>query len=490
VESDPVAIDPVAIERRPRSLVHLFLERADDAPDEDAYYYPVDGGWQESTWAQTRELVEGLAAGLLGLGLEVEDRVALVASTRYEWVLAFLAVQAAGGAVVPVDPTASDEDVARAVADSGARVVVAEDYDTVHQLWRVRGRIRDVVKVVQIDGDYPDARVLTLEGLLALGQDHRTDEPRAVPRRLYAIRRHGLAALLHPSYDDGSGRMVRLSHSSLTYQAAALGALGLLDDADLLGAAVPLAGTAGRSALAAQLAAGCPLALLPSDPDDDAAALAEALWVVRPTVLVADADQLERLRGRLQRGQRSGLWNRRTAERAFDTAREVRDLDLAGEPVPAGLARRHRSLDRKVFAQVREAFGGRLRFVVTGDVEGDTEDFYDLAGVTLLEGYGGPEVGGVVALARPDDRRTRTVGRPLPGSRVRIADDGEVLVAGPGLMEGYHGRRVRRVAEGGWLHTGDAGILDPEGRLRVLGRVAAGGPGQVPDSASPPGAGQ
>src|SRR5689334_15367420 len=155
----------------------MLLERADETPDEDAYYYPVEGGWQESTWAQTRELVEGLAAGLLGLGIEVEDRVALLASSRYEWILAFLAAQAAGAAVVPIDPTSTEDEVVRVLAESGARVVIAEDYDAVRLLWRVRARIRDVTKVVQIDGDYPDDRVLTLEGLLTLGQAHLVQAP-------------------------------------------------------------------------------------------------------------------------------------------------------------------------------------------------------------------------------------------------------------------------------------------------------------------------
>jgi long-chain acyl-CoA synthetase len=192
--------------------------------------------------------------------------------------------------------------------------------------------------------------------------------------------------------------------------------------------------------------------------------------VVRPTVLVASPPQLERLRGGLQKSQRNGLLRRRTSERAFETAREVREARVAGERVPAGLARRHRSLDKKVLSEVREAFGGRLRFVVTGDLDSDTGDFYDLAGVTVLEGYATTEAGGVVALAVPGDAGSRTSGHPLPGTQVRIADDGEILVAGPGLMDRYHGRRVRRVVDDGWLHTGDSGVLDAAGRLRVLGR--------------------
>ncbi|HEX4470362.1 MAG TPA: AMP-binding protein, partial [Nocardioides sp.] len=151
-----MSIDPVVIDKRPRSLVHMFLQRVEDAPGDDAYYYPLEGGWQESTWADTRDLVEGLAAGLLALEVQPEDRVALIMSTRYEWVLGYLAALWTGAAVTVIDPAADDATIARVLTDSGARVVLAEDYDTVRMLWRIRAEIRLVSKVVQVDGDYPD----------------------------------------------------------------------------------------------------------------------------------------------------------------------------------------------------------------------------------------------------------------------------------------------------------------------------------------------
>ena len=114
-----MAFDPVVIDKRPRSLAHMFLEWVETTPDADAYYYPVDGGWQESTWEQTHHLVEGLAAGLVALGIQPEERVAVMASTRYEWLLAFLAVQFSGAAVTLVDPAASDAEVAHVLQDSG-----------------------------------------------------------------------------------------------------------------------------------------------------------------------------------------------------------------------------------------------------------------------------------------------------------------------------------------------------------------------------------
>ncbi len=198
-----MAFDPMVIDKRPRSLAHMFLERVETQPDADAYYYPIEGGWQESSWAHTHALVEGLAAGLVALGIQPEDRVAIIASTRFESVLAILATQFAGGAVTAVDPAGSDAEVAYVLRDSGARVVIAEDYDTVQLLWRIRAEIRAVTKVVQMDGDYPDERVLTLEGLLALGHEQLAEHPRVIAQRLYAVRRQGLAAIVYTPDGDG-----------------------------------------------------------------------------------------------------------------------------------------------------------------------------------------------------------------------------------------------------------------------------------------------
>ncbi|MGA8245715.1 MAG: AMP-binding protein, partial [Nocardioides sp.] len=273
-----MAFDPMVIDKRPRSLAHMFLAWVETQPDADAYYYPVEGGWQQSSWAHTHDLVQGLAAGLVALGIQPEDRVAIIASTRFESVLAFLATQFAGGAVTALDPAATDAEVAHVLRDSGARVVIAEDFDTVHLLWRIRAEIRDVTKVVQMDGDYPDARVLTLEGLLALGHEQLSEHPRVIAQRLYAVRRQGLAAIVYPPEGKEPRRGVRLRHSALTYQGAAVASLGLLGGSDLLHLCLPLAYTYGQALLAVQLACGFPAAL-EGRPEH----VVDHLAVVRPT---------------------------------------------------------------------------------------------------------------------------------------------------------------------------------------------------------------
>jgi long-chain acyl-CoA synthetase len=438
-----VTIDPVVIDKRPRSLVHMFRQRVEDTPNDDAFYYPVEGGWQESSWGHTNDLVVGLAAGLLALGIEPQDRVAIIASTRYEWVLGYLAILWTGAAVTAVDPTADDDTIARVLADSGARVVLAEDYELVQTLWRVRAHIRDVTKVVQIDGDFPDDRVITLEGLLGLGHDHLDHQPRALSQRLYAVRRQGLAALPYTRDQRGDLRGVRLSHAALTYQAAAVAALGELTEADLLYVALPLSTAYAQALLGIQLACGFPVAL---EGRDDR--VVSSISVVRPTFVAATPAMLDRLRAEIEDARQPSLFHRK------------------------------RWVEKRVRDDVRETFGDRLRFVVcAGGTDADLADFFELADVPVLEAYGRPETG-AVSVARPGEAGSRTAGAPLVGTEVRISAEGEIEVSGPGLMDGYHGRPAdtEAVLDHGWLRTGDAGLLDEEGRLLVLGRHVASEP--------------
>jgi long-chain acyl-CoA synthetase len=433
-----VSIDEVAIERRPRSLVHLFLQRVEDTPTEDAYYYPVEGGWQESSWSQTHALVQDLAAGLVALGIGPEDPVAIVASTRYEWVLAHLATLWAGGAVTAVDPRADDDRLAQVLADSGARVVVAEDYDVTQALRRIRGRIREVVKVVQIDGDFPDQRVLTLEALLGIGHAHLVQQPRALSQRLYAVRRQGLAALPYVDDHRGGRRGVRLTHAALTYQATAVAALGLLSDADLLYVALPLRTTYAQGLLGVQLAAGFPIAL-----EGRLEWTVDSLAVVRPTCVAATPEMLQAVRSRIEDHHRRGL------------------------------LRRKRTADKRVRTEAQSVFGDRLRFVVCAGegLDADLGDFFSDAGLTVLEAYGRAEAGGAVSVALSGEDG-RTAGRPLPGTEVRISEHGEIEVSGPGVMDSYHRRpgETAAVLAQGRLRTGDAGAIDGQGRLLVFGR--------------------
>jgi long-chain acyl-CoA synthetase len=465
-----VTYDPAVIDRRPRSMAHLFLARVAASPDEVAYYYPVDDAWQASTWSETHQLVEWLAAGLVATGVQPEECVALVADTRFEWILSDLAIMCAGAATTTIFPTSTDADVAHILDDCGARVVIAENVEQVQKLWRIRSRIRHVKRVILLEGEFPDDRVLSLESLLRLGERHLEESPDAVAGRLEGVRREGLATIMYTSGTTGTPKGVRLRHSSWTYEGTAIAAQGVLDENDLQLLSLPLSHSFGKVLLSTQLACGFPTAV-----DGRMDRVIDNLAVVRPTFMAAPPELLEKAHARIvASAEEEGGLKKRSFDQAFAVARRVRRHEAEGTRVPYVLARRHRLLDTLVFAGIRAVFGDRLRFMISGAAGLDQAiaEFFDLAGVTILEGYGLTESSGASFVSLPDDDRIDSVGQVFPGTEVEIAADGEILLSGPGVMDGYHNlpEETAAVLRHGWLHTGDVGELDERGRLRIIGR--------------------
>jgi long-chain acyl-CoA synthetase len=244
------------------TLARLFWDRSDAQPDAVAYRHLVGAPgrevWQDVTWGEVRALVEPLAAGLLGLGVEPGDRVAVLSRSRVDWVLAHLAGLCAGAATVAVPPDSAPEDVAGVVHGSGAVVVVAEDVEQVDKLRRVRGDIRSVRKVVLFDGRYRDRRVMTWEELLAAGEDLLAGDPVAVASRVEALPPAAVATVLPAAGADGPAEPVRVTHRAWVHEGLAADPSAELHSGtgDGLRALPPLTRSGGHALLASQLAHG------------------------------------------------------------------------------------------------------------------------------------------------------------------------------------------------------------------------------------------
>lgn len=240
----------------PTTLARLFRDRAATAPEDLAYRHPVGPrgreAWEDVTWGQARALVEPLAAGLVGQGVEPGDRVAILSRTRIDWVLAHLAVLCAGAATVAIHPGSRPTDVARLVHAAGAVAVLAEDADQVEKLRRVRGEIRTVRKVVLFDGDHPDRRVMTFEALLCEGEEVLRHDPATITRRIAALRPDALATVLQPPGVRSPGDGVRRTHEA--WVSAGVAAAGQSGPCRPLRAS--LTGLGGHVQLVAQLTRG------------------------------------------------------------------------------------------------------------------------------------------------------------------------------------------------------------------------------------------
>jgi long-chain acyl-CoA synthetase len=459
------------IESRAPSIGRMFYDRVEETPNAEAFRVPDgEGGWTSISWAETGERVRVWAAALLALGVERQQRVAIASGTRLEWILADLAIMSAGGATTTVYPSSVVDDVAYILSDSGSTVVFAEDDVQTAKLRERREELADVVKVVTFDGTPDDDWVIGLNDFEALGTNLLAGQADAVERCIAGTRSADLATLIYTSGTTGRPKGVLIPHSAWTYEGTAVEMQGLLRHDDLQYLWLPLAHSFGKVLLTTQLAVGFATAI-----DGRIDKIIENLAVVRPTFMGAAPRIFEKAHARITTmTANEGGPKKRVFDWAFKVALGADEMLLAGRTVPSRLAMQRRLADRLVMSRIRERFGGRIRFMVSGSaaLDPDIAKWFHAAGMVILEGYGLTETSAGSCVNRPDNYRIGTVGYPFDGTEVKIADDGEVLLKGPGVMDGYHGmpEATAQTLVDGWCHTGDIGEVDADGFLRITDR--------------------
>ncbi|MFJ2188067.1 AMP-dependent synthetase/ligase [Kitasatospora sp. NPDC087861] len=505
---------------RPASVAHLFLERVAATPNAEAYRYPApvdehaaDGApgaeqWRSLTWAQTAARVKAVAAGLMALGIQPEDRVALASSTRVEWIIADLGNMCAGAATTTVYPSTNTDETAFILSNSGSRALFAENaaqlakaVDQIEQLPELRtvilfdapestapgsaapetgatgsGATESGATATEVPGTAGLA-LLTLAELEQRGAEYLEQHPDAVEKAVAALDKEQLATLIYTSGTTGRPKGVRLVHDCWAYEGRAQEASGLLRSDDVQFMWLPLSHVFGKTLISGQIATGHVMAV-----DGRVDRIIHNLPAIRPTVMASAPRIFEKVyngiagRARAEGGAKYKIF-RWAAKVAREHARAVQESRIATGTgtAPLGLRLQHTVADKLVYAKIRAAFGGRLRGAVSGSAALAPEiGFFFLgAGVPILEGYGLSETSAGSCVNREEDVRIGTVGRALPGTEVRIAEDGEILLRGPGVMRGYHDlpEKTAEVLEAdGWFHTEDIGELGPDGFLRITDR--------------------
>ncbi|WP_411078988.1 AMP-dependent synthetase/ligase [Streptomyces sp. cmx-18-6] len=479
------------IDNRPPSVAALFIDRVAATPEREAYRYPVPSAsgegpddWKSLTWGQAAKRVYAIAAGLIALGVRPEERVALSSATRVEWILIDLGVMCAGAATTTVYPSTNAEESAFILADSESRILVAEDAEQLAKARERRTELPDLAHVIVIDpagvepaeGD-PDGWIITLADLEAQGDELLAKNPDAVTERVSAITADQLATLIYTSGTTGRPKGVRLPHDNWSYMAKATVATGLITAEDVQYLWLPLAHVFGKVLTSGQIEVGHVTAI-----DGRIDKIIENLPVVQPTYMAAVPRIFEKVyNGVASKARAGGGAKYKIFQWAAGVAREYAKVSqdnfrrTGKASVPFALGAKHKVADALVFSKIRDAFGGRLRACISGSaaLAPDIGYFFAGAGVHILEGYGLTETSAASFVNPGEAYRTGTVGKPLPGTEVRIADDGEILMRGPGVMEGYHKLpdKTEEVLESdGWFHTGDIGELSADGYLRITDR--------------------
>ncbi|WP_158851569.1 AMP-dependent synthetase/ligase [Saccharothrix deserti] len=417
-----------------RSIPDLLRERVRATPDAEALRYRTGDSWTSLTWTDVGEHVRRRALGFRELGVRDEARVAIMATTSVDWILTDLAVLAAGGVTTTIYPSSTPDVVAHIVRDSESVFVVADP--------ELAGKVD--AKVITPDWEPKPVADSAADAVY----DAMVDE--LTPDRL--------ATLIYTSGTTGTPKGVELTHDNWLHTAEAISDLGILTPDDLHFLWLPMSHAFGKVLQVAMLATGAPTAV-----DGDVDRIAANLLELRPTVVAAAPRIFEKIHQRVVASMRE---TGGVKAKLFDWA-------LAVAEHPEWRIRR-RIADKLVFSKLRERVGGRIKYFVSGSapLSRPVGEFFDRAGITILEGYGLTESSAASFVNRPGANKLGTVGRPLLGTEVRIAEDGEVLIGGRGIMRGYHNlpEETAETLRDGWLHTGDIGELDEAGRLRITDR--------------------
>ncbi len=447
------------------TLTELFLGAVERFGDERVY--------GETTYRQVEDAARRGAGALAECGLERGARAAILSENRVEWALADWACLCAGVIVVPVYDTLPASQVAYILKDSGAALVFASGGEQVAKAREAAAAAGREVKVVSLGGDGVDGRddaadgpggsVLAWDDFLALGGPASLEDFREAARR---ARPDDLATMIYTSGTTGAPKGAMLTHDNIAANVWASSRTLQVRSDDSTISFLPLSHVLQRMIDYLFFASGCHVTHGTID------AVADDIKRLRPTLLASVPRLYEKVYQKVlgATGLKGGL-----VKWAAGVGREAALLEEAGGTVPSGLRLKRALADKLVFAKLREGLGGRLRFFVSGGaaLAPEINRFFLGAGIRILEGYGLTETSPVTNVNTFDAFRIGTVGRPVPGTEIRIAEDGEILVRGPQVMKGYHGleEQTREVlSEDGWFSTGDIGELSRDGFLTITDR--------------------
>lgn len=465
------------------TLPRMVLGQAARLAGRTALRRKTEGVWRDISWQELGDNIRAFGEGLLALGIQPGERVAVMAPNSPEWVYADLGSMACGALSVPVYHTEGVGTLLHILQDSQSRFLFIHSPLVAGELLGHLDKLPHLERIIQLEGPSAGQRCLTLEAFLRLGRDAAATE---LARRLETAGAGDVATLVYTSGTTGPPKGVMLTHANFLSNVEACRSLFAIGPADQCLSFLPLSHVFERMAgyyfmlrQAAVIAYAESIDAVPAN-----------MGEVRPTVVISVPRLYEKMYARVMERVLAGPWlKKQLFFGALKAGRALAEREMRGEPAGVLLQKTVALARRVVFAPLRAHLGGRLRFFVSGGAPlgRDIAEFFFAAGLPIYEGYGLTETSPVIAANSPRHVRLGTVGRPIPGTEVRIAEDGEILARGPGVFQGYW-NRPEQTAEAfvdGWFRTGDIGLVDADGFLAITDRkkdliVTAGGENVAP----------
>ncbi len=448
-----------------------------------AVMYKPDGAsnWAEKSYTEVGEIVQGLSLGLIDLGIEKGDKVAILANTRPEWTYFDFAALTAGATVVPIYQTNSPDECQYVLENSDTKAVIVEDSEQLAKIREVRDRCPALEHVILMTGEADDA--ISAAEVAERGAQHDATE---WEQRWSSVTPEDICTFIYTSGTTGPPKGCVISHGNYRSMLDMVLDVGALGDDELTYLYLPLAHSFALLIQFGTVALGATIAYWQRDPLKIMADLAE----VKPTYFPSVPRIFEKIyTAATAAAEKAGGMKKAVFNWAIGVGRRMRETERAGREPGFFLGRQYEIADKQVLSKVRNLFGGRIKLAVSGAAPINPEilRFFDAAGVLIVEGWGMTETSTAATIATAEDFKFGTVGRPFPGCEVKIAEDGEILVKGPNIFQGYY-KNPEATAEtlvDGWLHTGDIGEIDSEGYIKITGRkkdiiITAGGKNITP----------
>ncbi len=461
----------------PRTINELFSQAVERRSERVLMSFKHDKKWHDITGAQLSERVRNVALGLHRIGVRQGERVALLAESSPVWSIVDYAILSAGAINVPIYPTQAVEQVAFILRNSGASVLFVGSDKLMRRIQPALDSLkkteRPKVILFEPDKEKTDGQMM-LEDLEKMGADEQSQNPQLYSEIAASSTQEDVATIIYTSGTTGEPKGVVLTHHNLVSNAQQSGKVFDITDKDIALSFLPLSHVFERTVLYIYLSFGVHICFARG-----VETVAEDIKDVRPTIVTAVPRLFERIYSTInKRAAEATPMQQKIFHRAVEVGRQVAMLKDKRKPVPLRLSLELKVLDKLIFTKWREAVGGRIRFFVAGGAALSPELAYIFAGagITILQGYGLTETSPVVSFNRPADNRIGTIGPPIPGVKVRIAEDGEILVQGENVMQSYYGlpeeteRSLQRYEDGVWFHTGDIGTIDEDGYIRITDR--------------------
>ncbi|HXR31820.1 MAG TPA: long-chain fatty acid--CoA ligase [Solirubrobacterales bacterium] len=459
-------------------LLPLSASRYGSAP---AVCFKQDGEWFRRSFEQVQETVRSLSLGLIDLGVAKGDKVSILANTRVEWTYVDFAALSAGAIVVPIYQTNSPEECQYVLENSDAKVVVVEDDEQLEKIRAVRDQLPLLEHVVRMTGSSDDT--ISLEDLAARGDRREASE---WEERWKSVTPQDICTFIYTSGTTGPPKGCIISHGNYRAMLDMVNGTSVIEPEDLTYLYLPLAHSFALLIQLGSFDLGATLAYWERDPLKILPNLAE----LKPTYFPSVPRIFEKIYTAATSGiEKEGGLKKAIFNWAIGIGKKMRETERANRKPGFLLRKQYEFADKQVLSKIRGLFGGNLRLAVSGAAPINPEilRFFDAAGVLVLEGWGMTETSTAATISTPDDFKIGTIGKPFPGCEVKIAEDGEILVKGPNVFQGYYKNEeaTRETIVDGWLHTGDIGEIESDGFIKITGRkkdiiITAGGKNITP----------